>query len=85
VEFTPFVIDTWCAALSVYGPEEINRAILEVGLSVDAFPSVGKVIDRINANRQKRATHGISVNRKPGSVPEAQLQKIADAFAIKIG
>jgi hypothetical protein len=84
VEMTPFVLDTWCAALSVYEPAETNRAILEIGLGVDPFPSVGKIIDRIHSNRAKYGSQ-VSTTRKPGTLPPKQVSQIAAALSIDIG
>lgn len=83
-EFTPFTVQTWCASLTPFQPAEINRAILEVGLGVDPFPSIGKIIDRINANRARNSKHVINSERKRGHVPDRQLSEIAKALNLKI-
>jgi len=44
VEFTPHQLDTWLAVLAQFPAATCNRAILEIGLSSDPFPDLGKLV-----------------------------------------
>lgn len=46
VQLTTHQLETWIAALSVFEPKVVNRAVLEIGLSVDPFPDLGKIVMR---------------------------------------
>lgn len=43
LEFTRHQTDTWIAVLSQFPAETVNRAILQIGLSDDPFPDLGKL------------------------------------------
>lgn len=55
-QFTPFDIESWCAALSVFPPSLVNFVIVEFCISSDPFPDCGKILMRCQAEMQKRST-----------------------------
>lgn len=67
-EFTPHALETWAAALSVYPSQLVNRAVLEIGLSADPFPDLGKVFSACERLRRERA----------GTVPQDGVCRLSD-------
>ena len=52
-QFTPFALETWVAALSVYPTEHVNRAVLQIALSADPFPDAGKIVAQCQRMRSE--------------------------------
>lgn len=46
VQLTPHAAETWTAALSLYAgkPGIVNRAVVELCVSADPFPDLGKLL-----------------------------------------
>ena len=52
--FTPSEARCWIAVLNCFPVETVNRAVLQLGLSIDPFPDLGKLIAQcqiVEANR----------------------------------
>jgi hypothetical protein len=82
VEFTMHQTETWCAALSVFPSGVVNRAILEIALSDDPFPNLGKVIARCQLEITKRST---AVSQADHSKPfRSTVNAVAAAFQIDL-
>lgn len=79
---TPHILETWVAVLSCYEVEILNRAVLEIGLSDDPFPDVGKLALKCEAlRRRKERTESSDGKIRIGDV---MLRKIADSLGFKI-
>lgn len=53
-QFTPHKIETWQAALCTFDHRDVNLAILQIGLSADPFPDLGKLMIRCETMRRER-------------------------------
>ena len=81
-EFTWHQSDTWCAALGEFPVGVANRAFLEIAMSDDPFPNLGKVIMRCQAEMAKRST---VVSQVDTSKPmRSTINAVAKAFEIKL-
>lgn len=81
-EFTPFGLETWCAALSVFTPQQVNRAVVEIGLSADPFPDLGKVFSRCERLRREQAgTLPSNDNQRPSP---AIIKSAAEAMGLEL-
>jgi hypothetical protein len=81
-EFTRHQSETWCAALGVFPVGVANRALLEIAMSDDPFPNLGKVIMRCQAEMAKRST---VVSQVDTSKPmRSTINAVAKAFEIKL-
>ena len=81
-QFTAFAIETWAAALSVFPPEVVNMAIIEMALSQDPFPDCGKVIAKCQIEMAKRATTPSQAD--PAKPTIGTVRAVAKALGIKI-
>jgi hypothetical protein len=82
VQMTPHVLETWVAVLSCYDVEIVNRAVLEIGLSDDPFPDVGKLSLRCESLRRRKA--GTESSDGKIRIGDAMLRKIAESLGLKI-
>jgi len=73
-QFTPHKAETWAAALSIFDPRDAVRAILEQGLTEDAFPDLAKIIIRCERIRRER----------DGTVPQGGVTQVSSAVVSKI-
>lgn len=81
-EFTPFALETWVAALSVFDSSIVNRAVVEIGLNSDPFPDLGKIFARCESLRRKSAgTESIDGSNRPS---ESTVRKAAEAMGLVI-
>ena len=81
-EFTRHQSETWCAALSVFPFGVVNRALIEISLSDDPFPNLGKVVMRCQQEMQKRSD---VVSQADASKPmRSTINKVAAAFEISL-
>lgn len=83
VEMTPHKLETWCAALSCFDDDIVNRAVLEIGLSEDPFPDLGKITLRCEALRRRRENVEARGD-SPLKIGDKMLRKIAAALNLKI-
>ena len=73
-QFTPHAAETWAAALSVYDEKDVNRALIEQGLSTDPFPDLSKIMIRCETVRRERA----------GTVPQNGVTKVSDGAVTEV-
>lgn len=81
LQFTPHQLETWIAALSVFDPADVTRACLEIGLSEDPFPDLGKLIAKCQGFRRARSNE---VFRDEKRVSSTLVEKIAEAMELNI-
>lgn len=82
VNLTPHQLETWVAVLSCFDTDIVSRVVLEIGLSEDPFPDLGKITLRCEALRRRRENvEGRSDSMKIG---DKMLAKIASALELKI-
>lgn len=81
-QFTAFAIETWAAALSVFPPEVVNMAVLEMALSQDPFPDCGKVIAKCQMEMARRST--VVSQADPAKPSRGTVKAVAEALGIKI-
>ena len=81
-QFTAFAIETWAAALSVFPPEVVNAAVLDMALSQDPFPDCGKIIAKCQIEMSKKAT--IPSQADPNKPSTNTIKAVAKALGIKI-
>lgn len=79
VQFTPHVLETWLAALSVFPPECVNQAVVEIGLSLDPFPDVGKIALRADELRRIKAGTTAQGEKRLGT---NTIKQVAEALGI---
>ena len=80
VELTPHQVMTWLAVLGVFEVAIVNRALVEIGLSADPFPDLGKIVQKCEAIRKEATTY--SDNRLP--TPSPLIQRVAEVLRLKI-
>ena len=82
LNLTPHQTETWLAVLSSYEPGIVTRACLEIGLSDDPFPDLGKLTLRCETLRRRKA--GAESSDGKVRIGDAMLRKIADCLNLKI-
>ncbi len=70
------------ATLSIFPPEIVNRAILEIALSTDQFPDCGKVVAKCQTEMQKRTNQVTQAD--PNKPSKGTVDRVAAAFNIKV-
>jgi hypothetical protein len=83
-QFTPHQLDTWARVLSLFPAATINRAAVTIGLSVDPFPDLAKVVavcQAIEAERNPQVVRGEQATGKPSI---AMVNAAAKALGLKI-
>ena len=83
VEFTPHQLDTWMAVLAQFPVTTTNRAILQLGLSSDPFPDLGKLVlccQQIEWSTSK----DYAPARDTSKVSSSVISKAAENLQIKI-
>ena|GEM_PF-1494016 len=83
MQLTAHQLETWVGVLSCYETEVVTRSCLEIGLSEDPFPDLGKVVARCERHRRTRA--GITASTDKVSIGEGMLKRIADSLSLTIG
>ena len=85
VNLTPHQLETWVAVLSCFDDDIVTRVILEIGLSVDPFPDIGKIVTRCEVLRRRRAKLDYGEGRGgPVRIGDGMLKTIASALQLKI-
>ena len=82
VSLTDHQCETWLAVLSVFSESVVNAAILEIGLSEDPFPDLGKLV--INCERRRRADAGTTPQDGVKRLGSNMVKAVADALQLKI-
>ena len=81
-QFTPFDIESWCAALSIFPAPVVNRVIVEFCISSDPFPDCGKIIMKCQTEMQK---YNSAVSQADLTKPKrSTVTAVAKAFGIKV-
>lgn len=86
-QFTAFALETWVATLSIFPTEHVNRAILQIALSADPFPDVGKIIAQCQRMRAeaKMASGEYSRSEADHAKPTAStVRAVAEALQLRI-
>lgn len=86
-QFTPFALETWVATLSVFPTEHVHRAVLQIALSADPFPDVGKIVAQCQRMRAeaKMASGEYSRTEVDHTKPtSATVKAVAEALQLKI-
>jgi hypothetical protein len=81
VALTPFAVETWVAALSVYSTAAVNEAVVRIAMSEDPFPDLGKLVMRCEAIRRRDA--GIVTQNDSKTLSDKSIKSIADAMGLK--
>ena len=82
-QLTPYELETWIAALSIYDARDVNRSVLEIGLSVDPFPDLSKVIAACEKKRRERS--GTQTRANDTGRPSARVvEAVARALQLEI-
>lgn len=81
-QFTPHVVETWLAALSIFPAGLVNRAILEMACSQDPFPDCGKIVIRCQQEMAKRSTVISQVDQSRPT--RGTINAVAEAFGIMV-
>jgi len=85
VNLTVHQLETWVAVLSCFDDDIVTRVILEIGLSEDPFPDIGKIVTRCEVLRRRRANLDYGEGRTgPVKIGDGMLKKIAAALQLKI-
>ena len=82
-QLTPHAAETWVAVLSVFDPRDVNCAVLEIGLSTDPFPDLGKVVALCDTKRRARAGTQLRTdsNGRPG---RKLVEQVAEVLSLDI-
>jgi hypothetical protein len=67
-QFTPHQLDTWARVLDMFPARTINRAVVKIGLSVDPFPDLAKVVaacQAIESEKNPQVVRGEQTTAKP--------------------
>lgn len=81
-QFTAHQLETWLAALSIFPPGIVNRALLEIALSVDPFPDCGKVVAKCQIEMHKKST--VPTQADPSKPTKGTVDRVAKAFGIQL-
>ena len=81
-QMTRFDLETWTAVLSVYPAAVANHAIVEMMLSPDPFPDLGKVVRLCQVRMAKTGQRTGPGN--PEALTVRTIQQIAAALEIEI-
>lgn len=81
-KFTPHAAETWAAALAQFDPGDVNYAILKIGLSVDPFPDLAKIIQA--AEERRRSRLGIETRGTQLSNSDKVVSAVARAFKLPL-
>lgn len=75
--FTTHQLETWVASLSIFDHRDVNKSVLELGLSNDPFPDLGKLVLLCDAKRRQRKGTQLRAdcNGKPSSSVVASVAK----------
>ena len=82
VSLTDHQCETWLAVLSVFPESVVNAAILEIGLSEDPFPDLGKLV--INCERRRRTEAGTMPQDGVKRLGSGMVKAVAAALQLKI-
>jgi hypothetical protein len=82
VKFTAHQLETWVAVLCSYEQAVVTRACLEIGLSDDPFPDLGKLTLRCETLRRRKA--GIEASDGKVRIGDGMLRKIAESLNLRI-
>ena len=82
-QLTPHQAETWVAALSIFDSRDVNRSCLELGLSSDPFPDLGKLVMRCDQLRRERK--GTQLRTDSNGRPSASVvESVAKAMELEI-
>lgn len=81
-ELTPFGLETWVAALSVFDSGIVSRAVVEIGLSSDPFPDLGKIFARCESLRRSKS--GTQPTDGSNRLSDATIRRAAAAMGLVI-
>jgi len=83
-ELTPHQLETWTKTLSVFPIQIVNRSILEIGLSEDPFPDLGKIVMRCQrmTEAHKYSPHGATNESTTPNM--TTIQAVAESLALDI-
>lgn len=83
VDFTNHQLDTWIAVLAQFPASTTNRAILQIGLSTDPFPDLGKLVLTCQQIEWAKSPD-YAPGRDASKVSIGVISKAADNLQIKI-
>lgn len=81
-QFTAHALETWTAVLSVFPVKIVNRAVLRIGLSVDPFPDLGKVV--IACQQESRDSAQYAPGLDAARLSQKTLTSVAAALQVEI-
>jgi len=83
-QFTPHQLATWAAVLGLYPTETVNRAVLTIGLSVDPFPDLAKVVASCQAIEAEKNPQVVRGEQTAGKPSIAIVDAAATALGLKV-
>ena len=83
VQLTPHAAETWIAALAMYAekPQIVHQAIIEIAISEDQFPDLGKVLAKCELIR--RTSEG-TLPQDASKVAFKNVTGLAKAWGLEI-
>ena len=83
MQLTPHAAETWIAALAIYvdKPQIVNKAIIEMAVSDDPFPDLGKLLGKCEMIR--RATEG-TMPQDSSKVTFKNIAGLAKAWGLEV-
>lgn len=82
VELTPHQMETWVRVLSCFDSDIVTRVVLEIGLSEDPFPDLGKIVQRCEVLRRRR--ENVEARTDKVQLGDKMLRLIAESLQLKI-
>jgi hypothetical protein len=82
VQLTAHQLETWIGVLACYEPSIVTRSCLEIGLSDDPFPDLGKLTLRCEELRRRKA--GTLARDGKVVIGDAMLHRIAESLCLQI-
>ena len=80
VEFTPHQANVWAAVLGCFESHHVNRAVIELGMSADPFPDLGKLVTKCRLFRMQEREYTDGGRAKPDAVVSA----VAKALRLEV-
>ena len=76
--------DCWVTILAIFPTETVNRAMLQLGLSTDPFPDLGKLVaacQAIEAEKNPQVVRGASSAGRPS---KGLVNAAAEALGLEV-
>ena len=83
VQLTAHAAETWVSALSMYSdwPEIVNQAVVEMAVSEDPFPDLGKLLAKCEFIRR---TQDKTLPQDSSKVKFSKVKELGEAWGLKM-